>query len=239
MLVNKHATLELIDRTKMGGRIRISSGNPDRDKDRVIPRGGRLDRYLANPIVQWGHQTWEPWQTIGRTTEIAVSDGGLDATFELRPAANEADPQNVVLLLWNDNYIRTASIGFQPLAATPNDMGGLDFTEWELLEWSLVPIPANADAMRLAAKSLHPDAVKAFAPIVSKRGRVLSRSNEDLLRGAYDNLGKILSQLSDDDEPDDEPDMVYAKPEAVGMPDEKQIANLHAALQALRSLVIR
>lgn len=226
MLVSKTAALELVDRSKMGGRIRISSGSPDRDRDRVMPRGGRLDRYLSNPIVQWGHQTYDPWQTIGKTTEIAVTDNGLDAAFELRPAANEADPQNVVLLLWDQGYIRTASIGFQPLEAAPNDLGGLDFTTWELLEWSLVPIPANADAMRLAAKSLHPDALTAF----TKRGRVLSRSNEDRIRTAYAALGEVLDQMEGDDDDDGMPALTYAP---------EQLAALDATLKRLAQALNR
>ena len=44
----------------------------------------------------------------------------------------------------------------------PNEFGGNDITAWELLEWSLVPIPANQDALRLAAKAL--DAFGAVEP---------------------------------------------------------------------------
>ncbi len=45
--------------------------------------------------------------------------------------------------------MRGASIGFRPLT-TPkaNDLGGYDFGSVELLEWSLVPVPANPDALR-------------------------------------------------------------------------------------------
>jgi hypothetical protein len=35
-----------------------------------------------------------------------------------------------------------------------NEVGGKDFVEWELLEISIVPIPANQNALRLAVKAL-------------------------------------------------------------------------------------
>jgi HK97 family phage prohead protease len=137
-----------------GGRIRISSQQVDRDRDRVVSGGVVLANYLQNPIVLWGHGYYEPWQTIGRTENIEVLDGELVADFELRPAANEQDPQNVVRLLWEGGWINAASIGFNPLRWQENDLGGRDITEWELLEWSLVPIPANQNALRLAAKAM-------------------------------------------------------------------------------------
>ncbi len=152
--VHKNFEVKLLDKRDNGGRIIISTGHPDRQRDRVIPTGARLENYQRNPIVQWGHNYKDPFATIGRTTALTVSPDGLIADFELRPAANDADPQNVVLLLWNGEWIKTASIGFVPLAGKGNELGGNDFTEWELLEWSLVPVPANAEALRLAMKSL-------------------------------------------------------------------------------------
>ena len=55
---------------------------------------------------------------------------------------------------WEQGLLRAASIGFRPLESSPNGRGGLSFTRWELLEWSLVAVPANAEAVR-ALKSLN------------------------------------------------------------------------------------
>ena len=106
--------------------------------------------------MQWGHNYSEPWATIGKTTDLQISEGGLKATFELRDPVNDADPQNVIRQLWDEGWIKTASIGFNPnrAAIKENDAGGFDFNDWELLEWSLVPIPANQEALRLAVKGL-------------------------------------------------------------------------------------
>jgi len=136
------------------GCIVISTADVDRDRDRVMPRGAVLDNYQKNPVVMWGHSYDKPTDVIGKTTNLEITDSGIVADFELRPAANDQDPQNVVRLLWDGGWIRTASIGFRPVVAEPNEFGGMDFKEWELLEWSITPVPANAAALRLAAKAL-------------------------------------------------------------------------------------
>ena len=151
---HKTFTAEIQQKGDAGGRIVISTAGCDRDRDRVMSRGAVLENYLKNPVVMWGHSYGAPADVIGRTVNLDVQDGGIAADFELRPAANDQDPQNIVRLLWDGGWVRTASIGFRPIEMQPNEFGGNDITAWELLEWSLVPIPANQDALRLAAKAL-------------------------------------------------------------------------------------
>lgn len=164
--MNRHKLVdfETLEAAEHGGKIRINTASIDRDRDRVFPDGAQIGNYMKNPVVQWGHNYFDPWATIGKTTVLDLTPEFIDATFELRPPANEADPQNIVLLLWAGGWVRTASIGFSPWGepdgqalgfhGRENEFGGLDFMKWELLEWSLVPIPANQDALRLAAKAL-------------------------------------------------------------------------------------
>jgi hypothetical protein len=44
--------------------------------------------------------------------------------------------------------VNATSVGFRPLKYEPNEHGGTHFAEQELLEFSIVPIPANAAAVR-------------------------------------------------------------------------------------------
>jgi hypothetical protein len=194
-ITHKILDIKVLDRQKDGGRIVISTGNKDRDRDRVFPQGGKLANYLNNPVVLWGHDYFSAASLIGRATAIEVSEIGITSTFELRPAASETDPQHIVLLLWNQDFVRTASIGFIPETLAPNDFGGLDFVSWELLEWSLVPVPANADALRLAAEA-YPKAFKEY----QKRGRVLSAANEKKLAAARDALDEVLASVAEADD---------------------------------------
>ncbi len=192
-VVHKQVDISILETRKDGGRILISTPSFDRDQDRVLPLGGKIDEYLKNPIVQWGHNYFDPWATIGRTTKLEVTDQGLVAEFELRPAANDQDPQNIVLLLWGGKWVKTASIGFKPFAAIPNERGGLDFSSWGLLEWSIVPIPANQEALRLVEEA-YPKAYLAYTKAL-KAGRVLSAVNEQKLKDARDGIDAVLQQL--------------------------------------------
>lgn len=224
--VRGKSALTLLDQRKDGGRIRISTPGLDRDSDRVLPMGGRLESYTSNPVVQWGHQYWEPWQTIGRTTSITVSADGLDAEFELREPATDQDPQHIVLKLWNDKFINAASIGFRPLAMQPNDLGGMDFIDWELLEWSLVPIPANQEALRRALDGQHPLAAKAFGASL-KAGRVLSAKNEARIRDIHRLAAELLAEV---DAQPDEGDGQMSITHELSAPLELDYAALAAAL---------
>src|SRR3990170_1551322 len=155
MKIHKTFDIKVLKARKDGGRILISTAEVDRDRDRLFPDGIQVDHYLKNPIVQWGHNYRDPWATIGKTDNLEIQDGGVVADFTLRPAANDQDPQNVVRLLWDGGWIRTASVGFMPTQEpAANDFGGKDYAKWELLEWSLVPVPANQGALRLAMKKL-------------------------------------------------------------------------------------
>ena len=152
---HKNLDFEVLEAAPGRGRIRINSAAVDREHDRVFPRGARIENYMKNPIVQWGHNYRDPWATIGRTIGLEIADDHIDAEFELRPPANEGDPQNVVRLLWEGGFVNTASVGFNPVGdVVMNEFGGFDFKEWDLMEWSLVPVPANQEALRLAVRAL-------------------------------------------------------------------------------------
>lgn len=196
MSTQKICDIKVLDRTKDGGRIIISTGAVDRDKDRVFPQGAKIENYMRNPVVQFAHNYYEPWATVGRSKTIEITETGIIADFELRPAANDVDPQNIVLLLWDQDFIRACSIGFIPEAMMPNDLGGLDFVSWELLEWSICAVPANQDALRLAAEA-YPKAFQAL----QKRGARHSDKDQKAIQSIHDEsvaLGATCPEADDD-----------------------------------------
>lgn len=138
------------------GWIIASTPAVDRDADRVMPLGMQLENYKANPVLMYGHRYDEPWTLIGRAKEIEIDADGIRILPELREPANESDPMHIVKALWQAGLLRAASIGFNPLKVSDNTYGGKDITTSELLEISLVPIPANQEAMRLAMKGMLP-----------------------------------------------------------------------------------
>ncbi len=142
-----------VDIKRKDGKIIISTINPDRGGDRVNPKGCKFENYMKNPVVMWLHdykgQTPAAGIPIARCTGLTITDNDIVSE---EPQFLEGDPfAQRVKNAWEQGFIKTASIGFAPLTEpVPNEFNGLDFESWEMLEWSLVPIPMNADAMRIA-----------------------------------------------------------------------------------------
>lgn len=126
----------------------------DRDQDRVFPLGVKTANYMQNPVLVFGHQYTEPWSIIGRAADIKADDKGLRILPQLREPVNDQDPMHVIKALWSQGLLRGASIGFRPIKTKSNEYGGKDILEAELLEVSLVPIPANQEALRVVMKSI-------------------------------------------------------------------------------------
>jgi len=137
----------------------VNTGAVDRERDRVLPSGAELDNYRANPVIMYGHNYRDPWALIGRAAEIQTGPESIRIRPELREPASESDPMHIIRALWDSGLLKAASIGFNPLEWEQNDVGGYDYTRWELLENSLVPIPANQEALRLAVKAIEGDAI--------------------------------------------------------------------------------
>ncbi len=126
----------------------ISTATEDRDGDILEPTGLVSGHYLMNPVVMWAHDYYAP--PIGRTLALrATTDGRLEADVEFAPTDFAQDVRRLV----DEGFLRGASIGFEPLAWEPRENGGHRYTRWSLLEWSLVPVPTNPDALLVAAKS--------------------------------------------------------------------------------------
>jgi hypothetical protein len=135
-----------------GGEIIITTNMPDRSKDRVFTNGISTSNYMANPVILDNHNIEDSVSNIiGKTVELKRLSNSMSSVIELRPAANEFDPQNIILLLWREKYVNASSIRFIPTVEPEiNDFGGFDFIETELLEASLVLIPDNQGTIRMA-----------------------------------------------------------------------------------------
>lgn len=134
-------------------RYTMSAQAPDRDGDTVRAAGIKLDEFIKNPqgLVfhasrSWPVGLWEDLEkvTVGRTPR-------LDGTIRFAPKGviEEADKAAGLVAC---GILRACSIGFRPLEAEGmfDDNGrflGIDFQETELLECSLVPIPAHPKAL--------------------------------------------------------------------------------------------
>ena len=124
--------------------VTISTGNPDRYRDRVLPAGGDFTNFLKNPVILYGHDYQQ--LPVGRATSITSDTGGVRASWKWLENDSFADR---VKNAWGQGVLNAASIGFIPRKkAYDSERAGFDFLEWELLEFSIVAVPANAEAVR-------------------------------------------------------------------------------------------
>lgn len=123
----------------------ISTETVDRQNDTIAVDGWDLIAYRSNPVVLWSHDYWSP--PIGRTLSLRAEMGRLIAVAEFP----EEDLHPFAFMTYRlavASYINTSSVGFRALEWAYNEeRGGYDFLRHELLEWSLVPVPANAEAL--------------------------------------------------------------------------------------------
>jgi HK97 family phage prohead protease len=120
----------------------ITTNTPDRAGDRVLASGARLANFWRNPAVLFGHD----YHTlpVGKATALTPTDTSLRASW--RWLANDPFADRV-RNAWDQGVLRATSIGFLPITSVPNGKG-YDHTAWELLEFSIVPVPANPEAVR-------------------------------------------------------------------------------------------
>src|SRR5262245_13993466 len=144
-----------VDSTNLTIRAVISTSSPDRAGDVVVPAGLRnADDFLRNPVVLWAHQRNLP--PIGRCLRLEMHDDRVIAETQFARGVPFAED---VFRLYEQGILRGWSIGFVPVRATPS-RGGVRYDEWDLIEYSAVPVPENPGALTLA-KSLVRDAALA------------------------------------------------------------------------------
>lgn len=144
MLITKAQYVDVIETE--GARVysfRASTGSVDRQNEIVDQSGWDLASYRANPVVLDSHKYDSIEDVIGRCTRVEVVNGVLEcdiifADTEKGELANE---------LVNTGFLRSVSVGFRSMERKPGSP--MIHTKAELLEISLVAVPANSEATRI------------------------------------------------------------------------------------------
>jgi uncharacterized protein len=123
-------------------RVLASTSAIDRQGDSIDQSGWDLANFLANPVILWAHDYSA--LPVGKSTDIRVTPDGLECEFEFAPAEGNPMAQQVKTL-FEQGYLNAVSVGF-----IPKQRNGSVITMAELLEISVVPVPANQEALRLA-----------------------------------------------------------------------------------------
>lgn len=123
----------------------MSDGSVDRMKDIIEPDGWRLDNFRRNPIALFGH---DPGFPIGKWHDVGVRKGQLTGRLELlEPVTDQLRHIHAAV---KAGVLRAVSVGFHSDSIEPLKSGGSRFTEAELVECSLVSVPANPNALAMA-----------------------------------------------------------------------------------------
>jgi HK97 family phage prohead protease len=133
-------------------RVIVSTADVDRSGDIVDPNGIDFTAYRNNPVVLYQHDHDEP---IARCVEVGVVNGRVEALVQF-PEAGAAEKSDEVYNLIKAGVLNAVSIGFIPLEYSYMDpkepWSGRRFTKSEIIEFSVVSVPANANALIIERK---------------------------------------------------------------------------------------
>ena len=231
--------------------ITIAANNIARDNLDLDIDSLKLDNYLRNPVVLWAHDMSRP--PIGRAIAVTKADGKLTARFEFAKGVRFAEE---IESLWNQGILRAASIRWDGGDVSFPDTGPLmRFTGSELIEWSIVPVGSDPDALRSAARSLQIPMRRLFVPQRAEGDMPDEPAGEtppddqneeptleerlaalDAREAAFDEeIEKRVKALEGDDEEEPEDDGSSNGEETGGEPDEEEraIANVQAEVAEL------
>jgi len=182
-----------INEKEMWAEFKLTQLRRDHHGDIVEPKGCLpfLSEYEKNAQVFFSHRSSDV--PIAKSTDangklrLRVTDEDMVARAYFHNVTQESVEVFKLITL---GYLKGASIGFVPVLGEwierPErkkdkdenkneidfDFGGIRFKKWKLLEWSVVPIPANADAIRgflSREKSLSPITRNFLSPYAAER----------------------------------------------------------------------
>lgn len=169
----------------------LSTAAQDRYHDTIEVAGWDTSNYLstgAGPVL-WAHDATLP--PIGSCRRIWVQDGALRGTLEF-PIPGTSRLADELRGLVEAGALSACSVGFLPIKWTLNeDTRGVDFIEQELLEWSLVSIPANPEAT-IQARAAVPDLIELHRWVAETQvllGHQVRTVDHAALKAMLDTLG--------------------------------------------------
>lgn len=166
MTMHRHYDLEIRapkDETSRAFDFVFSSAAID-SYEEIVEQDWRLERFLKNPVVLWNHNIAargflssgppEAALPIGTAKNVRVEDGRLVGTIEL--VSGKASPMaEFVYNGLREGSLRATSVGFQPGDVRLEKRDGKHIyvlSQNELHEISIVPVPANPEAVLRAAR---------------------------------------------------------------------------------------
>lgn len=130
----------------------ISTDEVDRYGDVVDQKSWDFKSYLKNPIVLWGHDPSEPENVLGTASSLDIAKDGSQTTATLTFDTDINPNAGLIFNQIKRGTLRTVSVGFRNHTMEWQEDTPV-LKDNELLEISVVPIPANAGAIALSYKA--------------------------------------------------------------------------------------
>lgn len=179
----------------------ITTAAVDRDLQIVRPEGIDSDNYMKNPVVMYAHD----YSTlpVAKTLELHADDNALVAKFQFPPDGTY-EFADIVRRMWAGGFLNATSIGFIPKSMV-DDHGkpvepsaaswrkaNATIDKCELLEFSIVPVPSNQEALRRMLEVAEVEDTE-----VVKEGRVLSGSDYSMFTEIAGDLRKAVKRIEE------------------------------------------
>lgn len=141
-----HTRIRQNEKREVDGKKRftfiISTGAEDRHETIIDPDGGDVSHYMNNPVVLFNH---DYDKVVGRALSIEVKGGNVIAQMEF-------DDDNEFALEKKGQvergFLNATSIGFIVKEWTfDEDNDIFKILQWELVEFSIVSVPSNREAL--------------------------------------------------------------------------------------------
>jgi len=194
----------------------------DRDGDTISIDGWDVTNYMKNPIVLYAHDRYS--LPIGKSN-VTIDRRGRQLIFDVKfPSIEElsTDPKNpsehalrvdAIYNMAKQGILNTVSVGFRGLDYEPTATGRA-YKKQELMEVSIVPIPANPNAVAVLRSAGCSDVVikgvTTMAEVIEKGNRRFSKESLtymaerlDAMERACGELRKYMADEMEESEPDD------------------------------------
>jgi HK97 family phage prohead protease len=147
----------------------VSTPEVDRYGTIIVPSGIDYQAYLNNPIVLAQHDS-DKWP-IGRCLGFAMNGENLEATIQIECITEEGKKLNKLI---NAGFVKAVSVGIIPNEYEEQTINGQKvtvYTKSELVEFSVVSVPANRQALlKKSIKTLLQDSIQKY----KKESRMLT-----------------------------------------------------------------
>ena len=196
--------MDIVEQRALGGhlyRVTIAANEKVRQPPELDFDGISTENYANNPVVMWAHDSVGRSPSgglpIGRTLSLDQKPNGrIVADFEF--LSDDPFAQRVKNA-WDKGFLQAASISWIPLESVPVEGGGRRDTKADLLEWSIVSVPADPEALRKSHRRLLDAFLSVPAVATDGSGGTYARAGGELVLTPddYDDLTAALALLRD------------------------------------------